>query len=693
MTVTTRRQGAIAYVQLNNAPVNAMGLALRQGLLDAVNWVETEAGLERVILTGAGRVFAAGGDATEFDAPPVEPHLPDVLNRIENCAVPWIAAAHGAALGGGLELMLSCRVRLAAPKTQLGLPEVTLGIVPGAGGTQRLPRLIGIKSAVDMISSGKPLPAEQALTLGIIDMVDADPINAAETLPTEYLDTAVAVGLRDCPKMDQNAIDAARVVSGKKQTHQIAPLRAIDLVELSAHSSLSQGLKIERETFFTLRNTDQAQALRHMFFSERGNRVPRSISADPIDLSTVAIIGGGTMGAGIAYALLNSGLSVVLIETDADGVDRAKVNIDKIIQASLKRGLITTDKEQKIRAALTIDTDYDRAQNATLAIEAAFESMDVKKTIFQALEAALAPHAILATNTSYLDINDIAAGLRNPSRVIGLHFFAPAHIMKLLEIVQGNVTSSQAIATGFALAKTLGKIPVLAGVCDGFIGNRILQRYREAADGLLLEGTNPWELDEAMEAFGYAMGPYEAQDLSGLDIAYANRQRQAATRDPNRRYVLISDRMVQEGRLGKKVGVGWYRYPGGNGKVVDPLVEDLVREESYFAKVERREFSDSDIQHRLLLAMINEAADILFEGIAHSAKDIDLVSVFGYGFPRWRGGLMHYADTLGAAKIYADLQDLAKEDPVAWTPSALLKHCAETNTQISEWSQMPASNH
>lgn len=691
MTVKTRRQGAIAYVELNNAPVNAMGLALRQGLLDAVNWVENESGIERVILSGAGRVFAAGGDAKEFDAPPIEPHLPDVLNRIENCETPWIAAAHGAALGGGLELMLSCRVRIAAPKTQLGLPEVTLGVIPGAGGTQRLPRIVGLETAVDMISSGKPVTADQALTLGFIDLVDPDPVNAAETLPTEYLDTAVAVGHRDCPAMNQSALDAARATSFKKQKHQIAPQKAIDLVEMSAHSQLVDGLKAERACFVDLRNTSQAKALRHMFFAERANRQPRHITCDPVDISTVAVVGGGTMGAGITYALLNAGLSVVLLETDDEGVDRARINIDKIIQASLDRSLISAEKEQKIRGCLTMSTDYNAARHANLAIEAAFESMDVKKSIFQSLEAALPSSAVLATNTSYLDVNEIAKAIKDTSRVVGLHFFAPAHIMKLLEIIKGHTTSDQAIATGFAMAKTLRKIPVLAGVCDGFIGNRILQRYREAADGLLLDGTNPWELDEAMEAFGYAMGPYEAQDLSGLDIAYANRQRQAPTRDPNRRYVLISDRMVQEGRLGKKVSVGWYRYPGGNGKVIDPLVEDLVREESHFAKVTRQEFSDSDIQHRLLLAMINEAADILHEGIAHSATDIDLVTVFGYGFPRWRGGLMHYADSIGAQKIFSDLQALAKEDPIVWKPSALIKECAETNTNLSDWSKPQAN--
>lgn len=685
MTVTFRRQGDAGLVELANPPVNAMGLAVRQGLMDAVAWAENEPGLSRVIVSGQGRAFAAGGDAREFDGDPVPPHLPDVLDAIEASTVPWIAAAHGVALGGGAELMLACRYRIAAPETKIGLPEVTLGVVPGAGGTQRLPRLVGLDTALDMIAIGKPVGAADAQEMGLVDEIADDPVARAMGLDIALVQDRPSLSTLDGPAPDDDAVDKARRAAEKRMRGQIAPQKAIDLVALSARAPFRDGLAQERATFVDLRTTDQARALRHIFFAERAAKAPEWLDAEPRAIGKAAVVGGGTMGAGIAYALLLAGIGVTLLETDADGVERAKVNIGRIMDQSAKRGLLSSDKRVRIEAALTVTDDYGAAAEAALAVEAAFESMEVKKAVFGALEKALPADAVLATNTSYLDVDEIASGLADPSRLVGLHFFAPAHIMKLLEIVQGDATSHDALATGFALARRLRKVPVLSGVCDGFIGNRILARYREAADTLLMDGTNPWELDEAMVEFGYAMGPYEAQDLSGLDIAHANRQRQAATRDPNRRYIPIGDRMVAEGRLGKKVGVGWYRYPGGGGKVVDPLIEDLVREESHFAKVERREFSANDIRHRLVLAMINEAADILAEGIAQSAADIDLVTVFGYGFPRWRGGLMHFADTFGPSAVLAELRALEAEDPIAWKPSAAIVACAEKGMAFAEY--------
>lgn len=686
MSVTWRREGRVAFVELNNPPVNAMGLALRQALLEAVDWVEEEEDLERVIVSGAGRVFAAGGDAREFDAAPVAPHLPDVLNRVEACPVPWIAVAHGAALGGGAELMLACRYRIAAPGTQIGLPEVTLGVIPGAGGTQRLPRLIGMEKALEMISVGKPIRAEAAFKLGLVDIVDADPMNAAMTLPSEALDTSVVVGLRDVPMLEAGIIEKARANVAKRMRSQIAPERAIDLVLMSADTPFETAMQAEREAFLALRDGSQSKALRHIFFAERGAKQPKSITADPVDVKQAVVVGGGTMGAGIAYAMLKAGLQVTILETDAEGVVRARENVEKIISQSLERGLLSDP--DAIRARFAASHDYSSLGEADLAIEAAFESIEVKKLVFSQLDAALPDHAVLATNTSYLNINEIAAVLGDPSRLVGLHFFAPAHIMKLLEIVQGDATSDKALATGFALAKRLKKIPVLAGVCDGFIGNRLLARYREAGDTLLLHGANPWELDEAMVEFGYAMGPYEVQDLSGLDISYANRKRLADTRDPNRLYVKIPDRMVEEGRLGRKVGVGWYRYPGGQGKVVDPLVEDLCREESHFAKVERREISGDEIRERLLMAMINEAADILAEGIAQAATDIDLVTVYGYGFPRWRGGVMNYADTLGVKTILEKLRKFEAEDSIVWKPSPLIVSLAKSDKTFADYKKV-----
>jgi 3-hydroxyacyl-CoA dehydrogenase len=685
VTVSWRRDGAVAYVELDNPPVNAIGHAMRAGLLEACDWVESEAGLERVILTGRGTTFAAGADAREFDTPPVEPHLPDVLARVETCSVPWIAAINGAALGGGAEIALACRYRIAVPAAQIGFPEVTLGVVPGAGGTQRLPRLVGLAATLDLVATGKAIPSARALEIGLVDCVTEVPAKLAASLPLAELAQRPPLSQLPPPSADAAAIEAQRQNVRKRMAGQTAPLVAIDLVEHSVDLPFAEAMRAERAAFLELRSGEQARALRHLFFAERVARVPDWLKdTKPVEVKKAVVVGGGNMGAAIAYALLLAGMTTVVIETDEEGVRRGLANVERIVADSLKRGLITPETAEDIRSRVGVTTNYAACAGAELAIEAAFESMSVKHQVLAALQSAMPADAVLATNTSYLDINEMAAVLDRPERLLGLHFFAPAHVMKLLEIVRADSTSDVALATGFEIARRLKKIPVLAGVCDGFIGNRILARYREIADMVMMDGSNPWEVDEAMVEFGYAMGPYEAQDLSGLDIAYANRKRQAPARDPNRRYVPIADRMVHEGRLGRKVGVGWYRYPGGGGKVIDPLVEDLVREEAYFAKVPRSDFKADEIRRRLLLAVINEAADILHEGIAASAADIDLVLVHGYGFPRWRGGLMHYADTLGAAHIRDEIARLAEEDPVVWTLSPLVAACAESGRRLAE---------
>jgi 3-hydroxyacyl-CoA dehydrogenase len=686
------KKGRYGYVQLHNPPVNAIGREMRAALLDAVEWAESE-NLERVILSGEGHGFAAGADASEFDYAPEPPHLPDVLTRIEKSAVHWIAAIHGVALGGGAEIALACRYRVARPDAQIGFPEVILGVVPGAGGTQRLPRLVGVKAALSLIPTGKSMRGSDALNIRLVDALSEDPVSYAEMINSEWLDMAVPSGELNTGEAREEDFEEARKFASRKMPGQSAPAVAIDLLALASTTDLEEGMLEERRTFLHLREGTEAKALRHLFFAERGAKKPKTITAKPMDVATVAVVGGGTMGAGIAYAMLNAGLHVVLLETDPDAVERASSSIGNLLASSQKRGLISDQERQGMWSRLSATTDYAAASKAELAIEAVFESMDVKREVFKKLEAVVPRDAVLATNTSYLDVNEIAAGLDDPTRLIGLHFFAPAYIMKLLEIVRGDRTSDTALATGYALAKSLRKIPVVSGVCDGFIGNRILARYREAADTILMDGSNPWEIDEAMEDFGYAMGPYAAQDLSGLDIAHANRRRQDLTRNPLRRYIPIADRMVNEGRLGRKTSVGWYRYPGGNGKVIDPLVEDLVREEARFAGVARCEIAGEEVQRRLLLAMINEAANILWEGIAEKASDIDLVTVHGYGFPRNRGGLMHYADTLGVRKILEELSTLAAEDKIAWEPSPLFSELATTNTSIVDWrSEMPAAN-
>ena len=683
MQVTMRSENHVGYVTLSNPPVNAIGQVLRMGLLEAVRWAE-RGRLDRVIVSGAGGIFAAGADAKEFDAAPQEPHLPEVLNAIDESFVPWIAAIDGVALGGGAEIAMACRMRIMAPGARIGLPEVTLGVIPGAGGTARLPRLAGLQKAVEMITTGKPIGAQEACSAGLIHTVEDDPIEAAFFVNSEALGCIVPTWEYHAPAHDVDLFRMARENLQAKMPGQEAPVRAIEVIEAGLALPFHAALAHERRVFLELKTGSQSKALRHLFFAQRAAKAPAHLKGSALEVQHAAVVGGGTMGAGIAYALLSSGLQVTILEADADGLKRAEDNIGKIIEASLTRGMIDAAGGADLRSRLTLSTQYSQAATAQLAIEAAFEDMAVKQEILGKLDVVLSADAVLATNTSYLDINEMAAPLMDPTRVIGLHFFAPAHIMKLLEIVQGAQSSDRAIATGYALAKRLGKVPVCAGVCDGFIGNRILARYREAADTVFMDGSTPWEVDDAMVEFGYAMGPYEAQDLSGLDIAYANRQRQAPTRDPNRRYIPIADRMIELGKLGRKTSAGWYRYPGGEGKVEDPIVADLAIEEAHFAGITRTDYSSQEMRQRIVLAMINEAADILDAGIAQSAGDIDLVTVFGYGFPRWRGGLMHYADSLGVETIVAQLEILAQEDPVAWKVSPLLRRCADAGQSLAE---------
>lgn len=670
MAVKIEKRDSFAIVTIANPPVNAIGIAERQGLLDAVLELCNCPGIGAVVLAGEGRTFAAGADTREFDGEPLPPHLPDVVSAIESSSVPWIAAIGGAALGGGLEIALACAGRIASRNASLGLPEVKLGVVPGAGGTQRLPRLIGFAPAISMISEGTIVSADEALRLGLVDEVVDDPIARAAQLASAPATQATRkLSCAPRPKYDAKASEAARTRAGKKFRNEDAPLRAIQLVELSTESDFADGANAERAAFLSLRKSLQANALRHIFFAERSARAPGYLSVSPVEIKQCGVVGGGTMGAGIAYALMQAGIRVTLIESDKPAVERAQTNIDKLVENAVQRALMSQSAAKELKCLLTFQVGYEVLDGVDLVIEAVYENMAVKTDVFSKLDMATPSHTILATNTSYLDVNEIAASTSRPANVVGLHFFSPPHIMRLLEIVKADATSDIALATAFSLAAKLKKLPVLAGVCDGFIGNRILARYREMADAMLMDGALPWEVDEAMVEFGYPMGPYEAQDLAGLDIAHANRKRQAATRDPARRYISIGDRMVAEGRIGKKVGVGWYRYPSGGGPVVDPLLEDLITEESRFAKVKRRRFSSDDVRRRLLAAMINEAADILREGIARSAADIDLVTVLGYGFPRWRGGLMHFAKHYGFQNVVMDLESLSKEDPVAWKPS------------------------
>lgn len=658
----------IGVITIDNPPVNVTSRAVREGLMAALDAAEA-ADLARVVLTGVGRAFVAGADLREFDGPPQPPHLPDVLTRIEGFAVPIVAAINGAALGGGLELALACRARVAAPGATLGLPEVTLGVVPGAGGTQRLPRLIGLAPALSLIAEGRVVTGEEARDLGLIDALSPDPQAAARTMP---LPARAATGSLPAPAADPQAVEAARRQAARRAPGQTAPQRAIDLVEAAARLPLAEGLALERETFLALRTSDQAAALRHVFLAERAAQARGRQGG--AEIASAVVVGGGTMGAGIAYALAGRGIRVAMVEASEQALDRARANVAALYADAVRRGKATAEAAAAEQAArLAFHAGHDALPPADIAIEAVFEDLAVKRQVFSALDAALPETAILATNTSYLDIDRIADGVRRPERVLGLHFFSPAHVMRLLEVIRGTATSEATLATAFRLAARLGKVPVPVGNCDGFIGNRILTRYRQTCDIMLIEGALPAQVDAAMRGFGMAMGPYEVQDLSGLDIAHANRKRLGWKTKPGLRYIPIADRIVEEtGRLGRKTGGGWYDH-GGAGAAPSALVEAIVIEESARAGILRRDFTDAEIVARATAAMVEEGARILEEGIAERASDIDLVMVLGYAFPRWRGGPMHWAERHGIAALAERIAGYAAEDPLSWAVPEILR--------------------
>lgn len=666
----------IALITIDNPPVNVTSHAVREGLVAALDRAEA-AGVGRVVLTGAGKTFVAGADAKEFSAPPQPPHLPDIVNRIEGFPVPVVAAINGAALGGGLELALACAARVAAPGATLGLPEVTLGVVPGAGGTQRLPRLVGLDQALSLIPEGRVIGAVEALRIGLLDAVDDDPVAAARTMA---LPDRPATGALPAPSMQPEAFDAALRSAAKRSLRQVAPVRAIELIEASTRLPLAEGLAQERATFLDLKTGDQAAALRHVFFAERAAQAQGRHGG--AEIASAVVVGGGTMGAGIAYALAQAGVTVALVETDTAGAERAQANVARLYAEAVARGKSSSDAAEAVLAARhSFHAGYDGLPPVDIAIEAVFEDLEVKRRVFATLDAALPETTILATNTSYLDPDRIAAGLRHPGRFLGLHFFSPAHVMKLVEVIRTGQTSPETLATALRLAGRLKKISVLAGVCDGFIGNRILTRYRQTCDVMLIEGALPAQVDEAMRGFGMAMGPYEVQDLSGLDIAYANRKRLGWKTKSGFRYVPIADRIVEEtGRLGRKTGAGWYDYPEGK-PVPSALIDAIVVEESARAGIARRDFTEDEIVSRATAAMVEEGFRILSEGIAARSADIDLVLVHGYGFPRWRGGPMHWAGRIGLTEILRRIEGYAAEDPLSWAvPDLLARAVADGKT-------------
>ncbi|MHA6264555.1 3-hydroxyacyl-CoA dehydrogenase NAD-binding domain-containing protein [Arenibacterium sp. CAU 1754] len=676
--IAYERVGNIAVFKAQNPPVNALGHSVRTGLMEAIEKAEQDDGVQAVLIYGDGSTYFAGADIREFGKPPKEPYLPDVCKRIESSPLLVVSSIHGTALGGGLEVALATHYRIAVPSARVGLPEVLLGVLPGAGGTQRLPRLAGLDAALDIITTGRHVRAAEALDLGILDRVtEGDPREIGIAYTQELLDSAAT--RRPVSEMAPPApVDFEAIYDSvlKRGRGQISPAVAVRAIQAATEKPFDEGMKYERQLFLELMETDQRQGLIHAFFSERAvSKLPELKGIAPRDVSAIAVIGGGTMGAGIATSALLAGLSVVLLEMTPEAADAARNRIEGNLGGALKRGKITQEKFAAMtEKALTLTTEYDDLKDVDLVIEAVFEDMDVKKQVFGKLDAVCKPGAILATNTSYLDIDEIAASISRPEDVIGLHFFSPAHVMKLLEVVVADKTALDVVATSFALGQKMGKIAVRAGVCDGFIGNRILKTYRTAAEHMILDGASPYQIDKALTDFGFAMGPYAVADLSGLDIGWMTRKRLAPTRDPRERVPTYADKLCESGQLGQKTGAGYYIYEAGKrAGVPNPKVMELIEAERAELCITPRDFTDEEIIRRYMAAMVNEAAKVVGEGIARRPLDVDMTFLFGYGFPRYFGGPLKWADIQGLPELLNDIKTYAREDDFFWQPAPLLE--------------------
>lgn len=680
--VTLRHIKNVAVITIDNPPVNALGGLVRSGIANAIEQAERDPAVATLVICGAGRLFSAGADIREFGHPPQPPALPDLCNRIDACRKPVVAMIHGTALGEALEISLSAHFRVAMRDSTFGFPEVLLGLIPGAGGTQRLPRLIGVEAALELMLGGHTIDANRALELGLIDRVVSgeDRLTAAMAIVDDVVASRAAsrsrgaVSLSVADSVNRAALNTARDKLSRDDRGLFAPPRIIEAVEAFLDRPLCEGLARERELFLQCMASPQHAGLKHAFFAEREvAKAPAAGSAKSRPISTVGVVGGGTMGAGIAASLLSAGLPVTLVERDSQSLMRGTSQIERIYDGLVAKKRMTPGQKISVLGGLTRSTSYESLATADLIIEAVFEDMNAKIDVFSALDRVCKAGAVLATNTSYLDVNTIAEGTSRPSDVIGLHFFSPAHVMKLVEVVVPDKVSADVVAAGFELAKKLGKTPVRAGVCDGFIGNRLLSTYRQCADAMMEDGASPYQIDEAIREFGFPMGPYQMADLAGGDIGWATRKRRAPTRDPSARYVQIADRICEHGWFGQKSGRGFYLYPrGARTGNPDPEVQRIIDEERRRAGIIPREFTNEEIVHRYLAAMINEGANVVLERIALRPLDVDVVLMLGYGFPRYRGGPMKYADIRGLDNILADISQFARGDERFWKPSPLL---------------------
>lgn len=642
----------IGVITVDNPPVNALSHAVRQGIIDALDAADKDSS-EAVLIICDGRTFFAGADISEFGKPPQDPWLPDVVDRIESTAKPVVAAIHGTALGGGFEVALAAHYRCAVDSARVGLPEVKLGLLPGAGGTQRTPRLAGVEAALDLMTSGVPISASRALEIGLVDkIIEGDLREGAMDWTRELLADGArprVTSEQAIPDHDAGVFDGARAVLAKRARGQIAPQSIVDCVEAAATVTFVAGLKIEREKFFELMQGEQSAALRHFFFAERQAAKVDGLAKDTPTraVESVGIIGGGTMGGGIAMSLANAGIPVTLIEISDEALERGMSIIEHNYEGSVKRGKLSADKAAACRALITGSTDYNSLADVDMVVEAVFEDPELKKTIFAKLDAVCKPGAILATNTSYQDVDEIAAVTDRPADVIGTHFFSPAHIMKLLEIVRGEKTADDVLATCMKLAKRIRKVPVVSGVCYGFIGNRMLQPYGKQSQLLLLEGATPEQVDDAMVNFGMAMGPLRVFDLAGLDVGYKAREALSEEQKGDPAGYRVLDHLVEADRHGQKSGSGFYTYDEHRNATPCPEVHRIIEETAAELGIERREISDKEIVDRLVSALVVEGRKIVEEGIAQRASDIDVVYVYGYGFPAFRGGPMHYGEVAG----------------------------------------------
>jgi 3-hydroxyacyl-CoA dehydrogenase len=700
MTAQYEAHGDIAVITLNNPPVNGLGYETRKGIADALARANADAKVKAVVITGAGKAFSGGADIKEFGSPKAlaEPNLLSVILAIENSAKPVVAAVHSVAMGGGLELALGCHYRVAAPGCKVALPEVKLGLIPGAGGTQRLPRALGVEAALNMIVSGEPVPAEllaQVPGQKLFDKMAASAeslMDEAFALAREKAEVRPLPLVRELPckhpKGDAYFQFARNMVGGMSKNFP-APLKCVDAVEAATKKKFDDGLAYERELFINLMWTPECRALRHIFAAERAaSKIPDVPEDTPKrEIKSVAVIGAGTMGGGITMNFLNAGIPVKMLETKQEALDRGLATIRKNYEAQVGKGKLKQDKYEQRMSLLTTTLSYEDIKDADLVIEAVFEEMGVKETVFKKLDEVMKKGAILASNTSTLDVNKIASFTKRPQDVVGLHFFSPANVMKLLEVVRGEKTAKDVLATVMAMAKTIKKTAVVSGVCDGFIGNRMIEQYSRQAGFLLEEGATPEQVDRAVEKFGFAMGPFRMGDLAGNDIGWAIRKRRYQEK-PGMKYSKTADLLCELGRYGQKTGAGWYDYkPGKRDAIPSQLVVGMIEKHRKDLGITPRKISDEEIVQRLVYALVNEAAHILEEGIASRASDIDMVYLTGYGFPLHRGGPMQYADTVGLFNVAQSMQRFARnplDDAKFWQPAPLLARLAAEGKSFNQ---------